>query len=417
MRRRFSWDIKYFHWGVTAFCVVAAGILFYAALNFLPALGAWFGKVFSILSPFVWGLVLTYLLSPFMKMLERFFTGRRKNGRQRFKKTKTARVFAVILAEVALLLVLSAFVSLIIPQLYSSIETIVTSGPQYVEKAGAWIESTLSDYPVVEQYLAESLDNVSTSFLDLVKNTVLPSLGSLVSNLTTGVVYAFKGVYNLIIGIVVSIYLLSNLEPFINGSRKVLYSIFSIESAERIRSVLFFIDKTFMGFIVGKLLDSAIIGVICYLVCAILNIPYALLVSVIVGVTNIIPFFGPFIGAIPSSLIILLVDPVKCLVFVIFIIILQQIDGNIIGPKILSSSIGINGFWVMFSIILGGGLWGFVGMIIGVPVFVVIYAGIKHLIDRKLEKSDLPKEAASYKDLDYIDPVTREVHLKKRAKK
>jgi len=171
-----------------------------------------------------------------------------------------------------------------------------------------------------------------------------------------------------------------------------------------------------MGFINGKLLDSAIIGLICYIVCALLNMPYALLVSVIIGVFNIIPFFGPLIGAIPSALIILMVDPVKCLIFVIFIIILQQFDGNFLGPKILGSSIGINGFWVMFSIILGAGLFGFWGMLLGVPIFVVIYTLVNKLIDRKLKRSDLPWETASYIDLDRIDPVTRQPIRKSAGK-
>ena len=163
-----------------------------------------------------------------------------------------------------------------------------------------------------------------------------------------------------------------------------------------------------MGFINGKLLDSAIVGLICYIVCAILNMPYALLVSVIVGVTNIIPFFGPFIGAVPSAIIILMVNPMKCLIFIVLIIVLQQVDGNIIGPKILGSSIGINGFWVMFSIILGAGLFGFWGMLLGVPVFVVIYTIINNLIVRKLKSNDLPFDVEEYNDLDHIDPISRQ---------
>ena len=164
-----------------------------------------------------------------------------------------------------------------------------------------------------------------------------------------------------------------------------------------------------MGFISGKLLDSAIIGLICYIFCAITNMPYALLVSVIIGVTNIIPFFGPFIGAVPAGLIILLVNPAKCLIFVIFIIILQQVDGNLIGPKILGNSTGISGFWVMFSIILGAGLFKFWGMLLGVPVFVVIYTLVNNIVKRKLERSDLPVETEEYLDIDRIDPITREV--------
>ena len=187
-----------------------------------------------------------------------------------------------------------------------------------------------------------------------------------------------------------------------------LYSLFPVETAEKIREGLAFTDRTFMGFINGKLLDSAIIGLICYIVCAILKMPYALLVSVIVGVTNVIPFFGPFIGAVPSAIIILMVSPLKCLIFIVFIIVLQQVDGNIIGPKILGSSIGINGFWVMFSIILGAGLFGFWGMLLGVPVFVVIYTAINSRIERRLKENDLPWRVEEYSELDHIDPVTRQ---------
>ena len=178
-----------------------------------------------------------------------------------------------------------------------------------------------------------------------------------------------------------------------------------------------FVNRTFMSFLNGKLVDSLIIGIICYIVCALLQMPFTLLVSVIVGVTNIIPFFGPLIGAVPSALIILMVDPVKCLVFIIFIIILQQIDGNIIGPRILGNSTGITGFWVMFSIILGGGLFGFWGMLLGVPVFVVVYNLITNLVVKKLKRNDLPTELEDYKEIDYIDPATLQVIKKADVRK
>ena len=178
-----------------------------------------------------------------------------------------------------------------------------------------------------------------------------------------------------------------------------------------------FVDRTFMSFLNGKLLDSLIIGIICYIVCSILQMPFTLLVSVIVGVTNIIPFFGPLIGAIPSALIILMVDPTKCLIFVIFVIILQQIDGNIIGPRILGNSTGITGFWVMFSIILGGGLFGFWGLLLGVPVFVVVYSLMTNLIVKKLKREDLPYEIEDYKELEYIDPATLQVVKKASVRK
>ena len=173
-----------------------------------------------------------------------------------------------------------------------------------------------------------------------------------------------------------------------------------------------FIDQVFIGFLSGKILDSFIIGVICYTGCLIMRIPYALLVSFIVCITNIIPFLGPFIGAVPSAIIILMESPVKCLVFLIYVVVLQQLDGNVIGPKILGNSVGINGFWILFSIIVGTGLFGFIGMLLGVPVFVIIYTGIKALADRKLQRSGLPTDSAFYRKLDYIDPETGEAVTK-----
>ena len=410
MRRHFRWDKKYLYWGVTAFCVVAAAILFYMALNYLPLLRKALSSLVHILSPFIWGLAISYLLSPFMRFAEKKLflplSGKLYKNSKRSDGSRFARSMSVLLSELFLLAILTALICLIIPQLYSSLQNMVASSPMYIETASRWITQLLEDFPEIEHYVSQTLGQVNTSLMDWIQNTVLPKLGSLISNVTSGVYYAIMGVYNLVIGIIVSVYVLSNLEQFGASAKRILYSVFSVDMAKKILEGLEFTDRTFMGFINGKLLDSAIIGLICYIVCSILRMPYALLVSVIVGVTNIIPFFGPFIGAVPSSIIILLVNPVKCLIFIAFIILLQQLDGNIIGPKILGSSVGINGFWVMFSIILGAGLFGFWGMLLGVPVFVIIYAAITGSVTRKLKRSDLPWEAADYMDMAYIDPVT-----------
>ena len=410
MRRHFRWDKKYLYWGVTAFCVIAAAILFYMALNYLPLLRQGLASLLRILSPFIWGLVICYLLTPFMRLVEKKLFGplskRLYKNSKRSDGSRFARSMSVLLSELFLLAILTALVCLIIPQLYSSLQNMVANSPMYIETASRWITQLLEDFPEIEHYVSQTLGQVNTSLMDWIQNTVLPKLGSLISNVTSGVYYAIMGIYNLVIGIIVSVYVLSNLEQFGASAKRILYSVFSVDMAKKILEGLEFTDRTFMGFINGKLLDSAIIGLICYIVCSILRMPYALLVSVIVGVTNIIPFFGPFIGAVPSSIIILLVNPVKCLIFIAFIILLQQLDGNIIGPKILGSSVGINGFWVMFSIILGAGLFGFWGMLLGVPVFVIIYAAITGSVTRKLKRSDLPWEAADYMDMAYIDPVT-----------
>lgn len=411
MRRRFRWDKKYLYWGVTAFAVIAASILLYMIVSNFPKIFLVIKKFFGYLSPFIWGFVITYLLAPIMRRLERLFT--KKGNSSGTGKKKFPRIAALLLSEIIFIVLIFAFVYLIIPQLYSSIETIVVNMPAYFNKATDWIRVKMADHPQAESYVISSLENFSQGFVGMIQDKVLPSLGNVVTGVTTGVVVVVKGVYNLILGIVVSVYLLANLEGALAGCRRVLYSVFSLETAESIRSALRFTDKTFMDFIVGKLLDSVIIGFICYIVCALLDMPYSLLVSVFVGVTNIIPFFGPFIGAVPSALIILLVNPVKCLIFIIFVIILQQVDGNIIGPKILGSSIGVNGFWIMFSIIVGGGLFGFTGMLLGVPLFAVIYTAVSNLVDKALKKNDLPVNSEAYENLDYIDPATRELHPKR----
>ena len=413
MRRRFNWDKRYLYWGVTAFCVIAAALLFYFAVGNITVFGNAVSRLVSILAPFIWGLVICYLLSPLMRSVEnrlflplarKLYRKNKKNDGRRF-----ARALTVVFCEIVLILVLVALVYLIIPQMLSSVQTLISNSGVYVDNLSKWADGLFENYPVLDDYLGGFLDNFNTNLGNWLETKLLPRVGSVVTSVTSGVYGVAKSIYNLIIGIIVSIYLLSDKEGFVAAVKRMTYSVFSVETADRLRSGLNFVDRTFMSFLNGKLLDSLIIGIICYIVCSILMMPYTLLVSVIVGVTNIIPFFGPLIGAVPSALIILMVDPTKCLIFIIFVIILQQIDGNIIGPRILGNSTGITGFWVMFSIILGGGLFGFWGLLLGVPVFVVIYSLVTSLIVKKLKRNDLPWELEDYKELDYIDPATLQV--------
>lgn len=413
MRRRFNWDKKYMYWGVTAFCVIAASLLFYFAVGNLSSIGKAFQRLVSILAPFIWGLVICYLLSPLMNFLEsKIFLPLSKRLYRKSKKNagkKFARAMSVLFSEIILLLLLVALVYLIIPQVLSSLQTIIQNSGTYAENFSAWLDDLLKDYPELDQYVGEFLDNFNSNVGNWLETKVLPQLGNLITSVSSGVYGVARSIYNLVIGIVVSIYLLADKEGFLAAVKRLSYTVFSVEMADKLRAGMLFVDRTFMGFLNGKLLDSLIIGIICYIVCSILQIPYTLLVSVIIGVTNIIPFFGPIIGAVPSALIILMVNPTKCLIFIVFVIILQQIDGNLIGPRILGSSTGITGFWVMFSIVVGSGLFGFWGMLLGVPVFVVIYTLITKLIVKKLKRSDLPWEIDDYKEIDYIDPATLQV--------
>ncbi len=418
MRRKFRWDKKYLHWGVTAFCVIACAILFFMALTYIPVIGEALGKFFRILSPFIWGLVLTYLLAPLMKKLEKHvflpLTRRMFKKNRKHSGEKLARALSVLVSEIVLLAILTLLVYLIIPELYNSIEKIVSNivlnGDSYINTVSTWVDKRLADNPVIEEYVSNALKNFNDGLVDWLQTTVLPGMANIVSSVAGGLYVFLRGLYNLVVGIIVSVYILGNLEKVSAGFKRFMYCIFTVEAADKLFEGIRFTDRTFMGFISGKLLDSAIIGLICYIFCIITGMPSAMLVSVIIGVTNIIPFFGPLIGAVPSALIILLSPaPLKCLIFVIFIIILQQIDGNLIGPKILGNSTGISGFWVLFSIILGAGLFGFWGMLLGVPVFVVIYTLVNGLVARKLERSDLPVDTEDYLTIERIDPVTREV--------
>ena len=414
MRRHFRWDKKYLYWGVTAFLVIAASVLFYLAMNYLPLVTDAFKRFAAILNPFIWGAVFTYLLAPLMHQLERRFflpLGRKLYRKKPEKARSFARGLSVLVSIIVLVALLTALVYMILPQLYSSLEAIVTNSPAYLENLSVWVDQTLKDFPelsdFVERRINDLRSNLSNDLFGWLQTTVLPRLGSFVSNVTSGVYSVVRAVYNLVIGIIVSVYLLNDLEGYSAVIKRTFYALLNVERAEKLLAGIRFTDRTFMGFLTGKLLDSAIVGLICYIVCAILKMPYALLVSVIVGVTNIIPFFGPFIGAIPSAFIILMVDPVKCLIFILFVVLLQQVDGNFIGPKILGSSVGISGFWIMFAIILGAGLFGFWGMLLGVPVFVVIYTAINNAIERRLKSSDLPVPVQEYQNLDHIDEITR----------
>ena len=421
MRRRFKWDKTYLHWGITAFCVIAAAVLFYYIITNVPAIAATIGNIFRILAPFVWGLVICYLLSPLMRMLEtRVF---QPMSRVLYRKSKKhsgkgfARAMAVIFSEIILVVVLVALVSLILPQVLSSLQTLTSNRNSYIDNLTVWAENLLKNYPGLEEYVSNLLGNFSTNVGNWLETKLIPQLGNIVASVSSGVYGFARSIYNLIIGIIASIYLLSDRERYKAAVKRLSYSLFSVETAEHLREMLSFMDKTFMSFINGKLLDSLIIGIICYIGCTVMQMPYTLLVSVIIGLTNIIPFFGPLIGAIPSALIILMVDPVKCLIFIVFIIILQQVDGNIIGPRILGNSTGITGFWVMFSIILGGGLFKFWGLLLGVQVFVVIHTLVNDKIVQRLQKEDLPSEISDYEEIEYIDPATRQIVKKASVRK
>ena len=412
--KRFDPKNKYFGWGITAFGVIACSILFFMLLQHGKSISGAIGTLISILSPIIWGMVITYLLWPLVKMFQRkLFEPLLQKIRPKKPVSKSlARGLSVVLAILVALVLIAALVWLIIPQLYTSIESIVLNSQQYYDTITGWINRFFENNPEVEEALLAATGKASDSLLDWAKTALLPSMGKIVTSLTTGIYAVLRGILDVLIGFVVACYVLSNMELFMAKSKMVLYSIFPLRSSKRILKAIRFTDTAFMSFISGKVIDSAIIGVICYICCTIMRMPYVVLVSVVVGVTNIIPVFGPFIGAVPTALIILLDSPMKCLIYVIFILVLQQIDGNIIGPKILGNTTGVSSFWVLFSILLFGGLWGLVGMVIAVPLFGVIYDIIRKLTARGLKRNRHEEMMQEYNEKFHEEPEETETTQK-----
>ena len=410
--RRFRWDKKYLYWGVTAFLVIISGIVFYLVVSNLSWLRNVLRNLGAILSPFVWGLVIAYLLYPVMNIYSRFlFTPLcsllfKKSKRAEERIPKVARGLSVFLSIITLLFLITGLIWLVVPQIYSSIESIAANSAEYIVRVDDWLSGLLKDYPEIADRIGSVVGDLSNGVVNWVSSMLLPRMGDLISSITANVINVMQGIYNILIGIIVSVYVLYSREVFSAHSKKLLYCVFSLEASEKLLNGAQFVNEVFMGFLSGKILDSLIVGVICYVGCVLLRLPYPLLLAFLIGLFNIIPFFGPIIGAIPSALIVLTDSAWKMLIFLIFVVVLQQFDGNILGPKILGNRVGVNGFWIMFAIILGAGLFGFAGMLLGVPVFVVIYAFFSSLVKRKLARSGLPTETEAYKNLGYFDPKT-----------
>lgn len=385
--------------------VVAASICFYYLIFHGDRFLAKLHSLVIIASPILYGIVLAYLLTPLVNSLEHrlleplFF----KSGSITLKKKNGMRALSVIMTLIIVIIAVYAFFSILIPNIITSIKSISFQLPYYIRNLTQWSEKYLEDNPDIEAMVLQVLDIYSEEFDNFLNNNIIPQLESLLRTVSLSMIGVLKAMWNLLIGIIISIYVLFSKETFAGQTKKMIYALFSNKMGNRIIRNSRFVSDTFLGFISGKIIDSIIIGFICFFGTKAMNTPYALLVSVVVGITNIIPFFGPYLGAIPSALLILMVNPTKCIYFVVFILILQQVDGNIIGPKILGGSTGLSGFWVIFAITIFGGIMGIPGMIIGVPVFAVIYAMVRSIINRQLEKKGLPVISSNYQNTDHVD--------------
>lgn len=416
--KNFRWDKKYLYWGVTAFCVIACSVIFFFIINNWNDFHDVLRKIQSSLSPIIIGLVLAYLLRPGLNALERRFL--RPWAKKLFKDDEKkvfafARAIGIIIMIIFLLIVLAGMATLVLPQLYQSVEKLITSVDHYIEVVVQWADKYLSENPEMESSMSNIISQVLKYLADWLQGSVLTRIDTIIVSVTSGLRSVIMALFNFFIGIIVSVYVLYSKEKFCAQAKKVSFCFMRPKRANGILEAFRKADEMFAGFFIGKILDSAIIGILCGIFTTAVNMPYAALVSVVVGVTNVVPFFGPYFGAIPCAFIILLESPMMCLVFIIFCIVLQTFDGHILGPKILGSKTNLSSFWVVFAILLSGGLFGFVGMVCGVPVFAVIYYFFQRAVRRRLAEKELPAETAVYVDVDVLDEEANALVMKQPA--
>ena len=370
----------YLYQGLTLFLAIGASIILYFLLLRLGSIVGYIAKFFKILAPIFLGLLFAYLINPLVKFFESSITKNFFNNPKGYEKT--IRGLAIAITYFIVGFVIFLFIMFVVPNLLDSIQVMFKNIPNYINVVTTYLKEMFKDSPE----LYNSIDSTNTNIVDSLTNIMIPSMDTIMLNITTGITGFVKGVINVIIGLIVSVYLIYDKESFLNGTNKILKALLPKNVYETSMTTLSYTDKIFGGFMIAKIIDSLIIGVLTFIILSILQIPYTLVISVIVCVTNIIPYFGPFIGAIPSAFLLLLINPTKCLTFIIAIFLIQQFDGNILGPRLIGNKTGIKSFWVLFSILLFGGIFGFFGMIFGVPVFAVIYSVLASLLDKKLAK-------------------------------
>ena len=370
---------------LSLFGAISLSIVVFFVVYRFQGIGDILRRLGEILAPFIYGGIVAYLLRPmcnfFEQTLETTLPGKTK---------KVAAPLAVALSLLTGILLVYTLIIMIAPQLYESIHSLWITIPDKVNRFIQWATEKFGDEEIIARVLALLNTNSESIYEQLEtwgKNLLSPyltGLSSIVSGVGSSLIKILKFLYNLLIGLIVACYLLASRKRFARQSVMVVRSLLKPRWADLFLGEVAFVDRMFGGFIDGKLLDSAIIGVLCYLGCLLFRFPNALLVSTFVGITNVIPFFGPFIGAVPSTLLIMIENPIKGLWFIVFVLALQQLDGNVIGPKILGDRTGLSSFWVLFAIVLCGGLWGVAGMVICVPMFAVIYDIVKKLVRRGL---------------------------------
>ena len=401
---------RYFKWGLTALVVIFISILLVVIFTNLPGFFTVLASIGKILSPLISGVVIAFLLNP----LVNFVDCRLRPLLQKKLKAQTAknlsRTAGIVMALIVAGILVYGFFAMLLPQLYESVMSIVDNAGTYFNSIETWATNVLEDNPDIQGYVDKGLEQLRGFIENWVKTTFLSDMSKLVTTVSTSVIAVVKSLTNFIIGLVASIYMLWSKDTFRAQTKKIMVATMRPSAADRLLALGRNAYRIFNGFIIGKLIDSAIIGVLCYIGCEILKMPFTALVATIVGITNIIPFFGPIIGAVPSAFLILLVDPLKAFYFVIFVIVLQQLDGNVIGPKILGNTVGISGFWVLASITIAASIFGFAGMLLGVPVFALIYVLISDGVNARLRKKQHSTVTEDYRDIQTVEDLVMPPH-------
>ncbi|MBQ7254967.1 MAG: AI-2E family transporter [Oscillospiraceae bacterium] len=388
---------KYFRWGTTMLGVIIAGALFIVILTNLQGFFDIIRAAIQIISPLIYGCVFAYLLNPLVKLMEGWLAPRiEKKAKKPEKASKLPRILGMLFAYLIFGFVVYGLFALVLPQLYETIAQIVSNMPSYVARAEEWTLGILADNPEVQVIVNTALDKIYEYLQSWLSDGLLANVQTYLAGITSSVMSVIRELASMLIGLVASVYILWSKDLFQAQAKKLIVAIFRRPTANRILYIGRETHRIFSGFVVGKIIDATIIGIICYIGMRILGLPFPMLIATIVGVTNIIPFFGPIIGIIPSAILILFVNPLQAFYFVIFELIVQQVDGNIIGPRILGDTVGISGFWVLISITIAGNLFGFAGMVLGVPVFAVIYVLVSEWTNRRLRAKSLTTATNEY---------------------
>ncbi len=386
------------------FFILAVIIGFIFLLSQLDPIKTVVEKIVDMLFPVFLGVAFAYIVNPFTSFLERrlykWFKFKKEKARRRF-----ARGMSVGLSLFALLLAITLLVFLILPEFIENLEKLISAAPQFIEDTASWLEWIRNDNSVISQNLGAALDSLATTFLEWISGEA----GGAVKGILDGVLSVVDFVFDFIVALVVFVYALLEKRKFLGQSKKLIFALFSPDRANDILNVARYGNEVFGKFVTGKLITSTIVGVLTFAFMAIMGIPYALLSAGIIAITNVIPFFGPFIGGIPTAFIVMISDFRQGIIYVIFLIVLQQIEGNVIEPMIMEDQTGVSKFWITFALLLCGGVFGIAGMIFAVPLFAVIFYAARIHVERALERNGLPLPSDAYVDSGSVDEETNEL--------